>query len=94
MTETEYPVVTTGKRSIWLRGLFILLMAMAYQLSGTLLFMLAVIQFVLVVINETPNPRLLAFGRSLANYLRQIVRFLTFASEDIPFPFSDWPSAE
>jgi hypothetical protein len=94
MAETEYPMTTTDKRNIWLRGLFMLLMAMAYQLSGTLLFILAVIQFVLVLINEAPNARLLSFGRSLGNYTRQIVRFLTFASEEVPFPFSDWPSAE
>jgi hypothetical protein len=94
MTETENPVATADKRSIWLRGLFMLLMAMAYQLSDTLLFILAVIQFVLVLINQTPNARLLAFGASLGNYTRQIVRFLTFSSEDVPFPFSNWPSAE
>jgi hypothetical protein len=94
MTETDYPVTTTDKRNIWLRGLFMLVMAMAYQLSGTLLFILAVIQFVLVLINETPNVRLLAFGASLGSYTRQIVRFMTFSSEDIPFPFSDWPSAK
>lgn len=39
-----------------------------------------------------PNARLVSFGRSLGRYLQQIAYFLTFASEDTPFPFSDWPS--
>jgi hypothetical protein len=30
----------------------------------------------------------------MGNYLRQITTFLTFATEDIPFPFSEWPAAE
>lgn len=84
----------TVKHNIWLRGVFMVLMAMVCQLCGTLLFFVAVIQFVIVLLNNPPNARLSAFGRSLGNYLRQIVNYLTFASEDVPFPFSEWPSAE
>ena len=82
----------TSKRKIWIRGIFMLLMALAFQLSATVLCFVTVIQFVLVLMNDTPNDRLVAFGRNLARYLQQIVNFLTFATEDIPFPFSDWPS--
>ena len=91
---TEQSVVPVQMRSIWLRALFMVLMAMVYQLCGTLLFIIAVIQFVIALVNDAPNPRLLAFGRSLGKYLRQIANFLVFASEEVPFPFSDWPSAE
>lgn len=83
---------TSGKRKIWMRGFFMLLMALAYQLTGTVMFIVTVIQFVLVLINDAPNDRLVSFGRNMARYLQQIVNFLTFAAEEIPFPFSDWPS--
>lgn len=82
----------TGKRNIWIRGIFMLLMALAFQVSATVICFVTVIQFVLVLMNDTPNDRLVAFGRNLACYLQQIVNFLTFAAEEIPFPFSDWPS--
>jgi hypothetical protein len=85
---------TTGKRKIWMRGFFMLLMALAYQLTGTVMFIVTVIQFVLVLINDAPNDRLVSFGRNMARYLQQIVNFLTFAAEEIPFPFSDWPSGD
>ena len=85
---------TTGKRKIWVRGFFMLLMALAYQLTGTVMFIVTVIQFVLVLINDAPNDRLVSFGRNMARYLQQIVNFLTFAAEEIPFPFSDWPSGD
>lgn len=70
------------------------LMAMIYQLCGTLLFIVAVIQFVIVLINKEPNARLVTFGSSLGLYIRQIANYLTFSSNTVPFPFSDWPSAE
>ncbi|HUX90772.1 MAG TPA: DUF4389 domain-containing protein [Gallionellaceae bacterium] len=85
---------TTGKRKIWVRGFFMLLMALAYQLTGTVMFIVTIIQFVLVLVNDAPNDRLVSFGRNMARYLQQIVNFLTFAAEEIPFPFNDWPSGE
>lgn len=83
-----------NKRNIWIRGLFMLLMAFAFQVSGTVICIVTVIQFVLVLLNDAPNERLVSFGRSLGRYLQQIVNFLTFATEEIPFPFSDWPTGD
>ncbi|MDO8263451.1 MAG: DUF4389 domain-containing protein [Gallionella sp.] len=88
---TETPV---NKRNIWMRGLFMLLMALALHVGGTVLGVIAVIQFVIMLLNDTPNERLAKFGRSLARYFQQIVNFLSFATEDIPFPFNDWPASE
>ncbi len=85
-------ITTEGKRNIWVRGLYMLLMALAYQISGTLMFIVAIFQFLMTLVNDTPNIRLLLFGRNLGRYFQQIVYFLTFASEEVPFPFNDWPS--
>jgi len=82
---------TAGSRSLWMRALFMLLMMLAYQVSVTLLFILAVIQFLIVLLNDVPNARLTHFGRCVGTYLKQVVQFLTFSSEEAPFPFSDWP---
>jgi len=83
---------TTGTRSLWMRALFMLLMMLAYQVSVTLLFILAVIQFLIVLLNDAPNGRLMHVGKCVGTYLKQVVQFLTFASEEVPFPFSDWPA--
>jgi len=80
-------------RSLWLRALLMLLMAVAFQLSATLLCVLAVLQFVLALLNA-PNARLRDFGRNLGQYLRQIADFVCFASDEAPFPFSDWPDGD
>jgi len=69
-------------------------MAFAYHASGMVLFLVAIIQFVMTLVTNAPNVRLVAFGRSLGRYFQQIVSFLTFASDDVPFPFKDWPSGD
>lgn len=87
----ESPASTTEKRNIWVRGLLMVLMVMAYQLSSTLLFCMAILQFVLALVSDAPNARLSAFGRDLGRYQGQIANFITFASEEPAFPFADWP---
>lgn len=79
------------KRALLTRFLFMLLMAMAFHVCGTVLAIVVIVQFVVVLLNDHPNERLVSFGRNLGIYLRQIVDFLTFASEEVPFPFNDWP---
>lgn len=92
----EHVEFTKSERNIWLRGLMMILMGLAYQLVGTVVFLLAFIQFVLALLNNEPNTRLMAFGRSLGRYQSQIADFVSFATEDapFPFPFADWPSGE
>ena len=90
----EHIESTKTERSIWLRGLLMILMGLAYQFGGTVLFLLAIIQFVLVLLNNEPDPRLTAFGRSLGRYQSQIADFVSFATVDAPFPFADWPSGK
>ncbi|MHB8947959.1 MAG: DUF4389 domain-containing protein [Rhodoferax sp.] len=85
---------TKAPRSIWMRGLLMILMALAYQLASTLLFFVAIIQFILVLVSESPNPRLAAFGLSLGRYQAQNANFVSFASEELPFPFTDWPASD
>lgn len=82
------------KSNLWIRAMLMLLMGLAYQVTGTVVLIVTVIQFVLMLLNDAPNARLISFGRSLGRYLQQIVNFLTFASEETPFPFNDWPAGE
>ncbi len=89
---SEYPVAV--RRNIWLRGLMMILMGLAYQLSATLLFFVALIQFLVVLVHDATNPRLSAFGRGLGRYQGQIADFVSFASEAPPFPFADWPASD
>ncbi len=90
----DFSDTSGNKRNIWVRGLFMLLMLLVLHVCGTVLFVVAAIQFVIVLLNSAPNERLVVLGRNLGSYFRQIVLFLTFATEEIPFPFSEWPADE
>lgn len=91
---TENADMPANKPGIWVRGFIMLLMSFILQMAGTVLFALAILQFILALLNDKPNARLVSFGRNLACYFQQTVSFLTFASEETPFPFSDWPEGD
>ena len=76
------------------RGFFMLLIIMIIQLAGTVIFIVTVFQFVMMLLINETIPRLVSFSRNLSRYLQKIANFLTFTAEDIPFPFSDWPTVE
>jgi hypothetical protein len=90
MTDTS--TTSDDKRGLWVRGLLMILMAIAFHISGMLLAVGAIVQFVLAMVSDGPNARLTAFGKSLGLYLNQIASFVCFATEEAPFPFSAWPS--
>jgi hypothetical protein len=69
-----------------------LLMLLVLHVCGTVLVVVAAIQFVISLVNGAPNERLVVFGRNLGSYFRQVAHFLAFATEEVPFPFSEWPA--
>jgi hypothetical protein len=87
-------IIGLEKRNIWMRGLLMVLMGLAYQLASTVLFFAALIQFVFALVSESPNQRLAAFGQSVGRFQGQVASFVCFATETVPFPFADWPNAD
>jgi hypothetical protein len=79
---------------IWLRGLYMLLFVVFFAVARLVLMVVVVLQFLVRLISGELNERLLDFGGSLAAYLYQVTRFLTFNQEQRPFPFADWPAPE
>ena len=81
-------------KSIWVRGLFMLLFAVLYGVAEIVLLVVAVFQFGHALITGRPNDNATAFGYALGRYIFDITRFVTFNIEDKPFPFSPWPTSE
>lgn len=78
-------------RSTWLRALFIILFALIYSVAEIVIGAVVILQFLFVLFSGNANGRLLEFGQSLSTYVFQILQYVTFNSEQRPFPFSDWP---
>ncbi len=82
-------------RSTWLRLLFMF----AYYVIGTVatavLSVVVILGFFWVLFTGEKNGQLQQAGQAIAAYLYEIIRYLTFNTEDKPFPFgNDWPSAD
>ena len=75
----------------WLRVFFIVVFAFVYWGVNWVLAAVVLVQIGWSLITAGTSERLRGFGASLGEYLRQIVRFITYNSEDMPFPFADWP---
>ncbi|RRJ85476.1 DUF4389 domain-containing protein [Aestuariirhabdus litorea] len=70
-----------------------LLFWLVMQLTRLVVGVVVLSQVVFVLMTGSPNDNLLDFSRSLNRYIFQILQFLTYHSEQKPFPFSDWPQA-
>ncbi len=81
------------RRGTWLRALYMVLFAVIYNVAEIVLLAVVLLQFVLVLFSGETNQRLLSFGKGLSTYVYQIFLFLTYNSEEMPFPFSPWPPA-
>jgi hypothetical protein len=77
--------------NVWIRGLYMLLFVIAYNVAEVLLTVIVIFQFVATLITGQPNEPLQRFGRNLSAYFYQIINFLTFNDEVRPYPFADWP---
>ncbi len=75
----------------WLRFVFMVLFAGIACVASYVVAVLIFIQFVFALFTGNPNDRLRIFGASLSQYIFEILSFLTYNSEDKPFPFADWP---
>lgn len=83
-----------ASRETWLRLVFMLLLVVAFNVTEAVVVAVVVFQFLAKLVTGKPNDRLRGFGGSLGAYLRDIVAYLAFQSDDKPFPFSSWPAGE
>lgn len=79
------------EKQTWIRGLYMLLFAACYSIAELILFAIIIFQFILTVLTRNSNDRLLKLGQSLSTYIYQIMLYLTFNSEQLPYPMGAWP---
>ncbi|MET0357690.1 MAG: DUF4389 domain-containing protein [Cellvibrio sp.] len=78
----------------WLRLLFMLIFAAVLQLASIVMWVLVIAQFIFSLITGQDNLQLRKFGHALSIYIFDTLKFLTYASEEKPFPFADWPAID
>jgi hypothetical protein len=76
--------------STWKRIFFMLIFSIIGELIRMLLWAVILLQVASSLLTGRPNQNVLDFGRSLSLYSYHILLFLTYNTEVLPFPFSDW----
>ena len=82
-------------RATWLRLLFMALFGLFISFAGMIGTVIVVIGFFWVLFTGEVNRELRQIGQAIASYMYEVVRYLTFNTDDKPFPFGGaWPSGE
>lgn len=81
--------------SVWIRILFMIVFVIgSYVLILPLIVILSIGQALFTLFTGKTNENLLYFAATLDLYASQVIKFLTYVSEEKPFPFSDLPEVE
>ena len=78
-------------RTTWWRALYMLLFIVFYGVAEIVIAVVVLFQLLSVLFTGDTNWRLLTLGQNLGTYVYQILLFLTFNSDEKPYPFGDWP---
>jgi hypothetical protein len=81
-------------KATWTRFLFMVVCSILVWLASIVGSVVVVLGFLMVLFTGEVNRELRGIGQSLATYIYENIRYLTFNTEERPFPFGgEWPSA-
>ena len=78
----------------WIRLAYMVLFAVLVMAARLVVSIVVVVQFALVLVFGKDNENLRNLGQGLGKWVYQAIMFLTFNSDDKPFPFDEWPTLE
>lgn len=82
----------TRDRTIWQRLIFMVLFGLILQVVNAVLTVFVVVQFLFKAVTGRLFEHARPFAQSLSTYVYEIILFLTFRSDVLPWPFSPWPT--
>ena len=83
------------KPAVWIRIVFMVAFAVVlYLIIAPVILVVITAQIFFVFITGYPNSNLRDFSIALVEYIFQILKFLIYATDNKPFPFSNFPSVQ
>jgi hypothetical protein len=79
-------------KDTWMRFAYLVMFGIIFYLSIGVTLAASVFQFLAKLFSGASFAGLAEFGDNLGAYQAQMTRYLTFASDDKPFPFAPFPS--
>ena len=81
--------------SAWVRVILMIAFAVVlYVIMPAIVLVLMLTQTLFVFITGDSNDNLRVLGTALSRYIFEVLQFLSYASDNRPFPFSAFPSVE
>ena len=81
--------------SAWVRVILMIAFAVVlYVIIPAIVLVLMLTQTLFVFITGDSNDNLRVLGTALSKYIFEVLQFLSYASDNRPFPFSAFPSVE
>jgi Flp pilus assembly protein TadB len=82
-------------RATWLRLAFMIVSAVLLSVTSIVGSVVVVFGFLWLLFTGEVNRQIQQVGQSIAAYVYDIVRYLTFNTDEKPFPMGgDWPSGD
>jgi uncharacterized protein DUF4389 len=78
------------ENNVWLRGLWMLVLALLFGIGEFVLGVAAILQFLWLLFGKEKNQPIADFGKDLSDWLAKVALFQTGATDAKPFPFSKW----
>jgi hypothetical protein len=92
ISKLNIDVAALSAKDKWVRALFMVLFVVVSTFVRPIIFAMALIQFFFVLFTNNPNANLLKFSESLCRFAYQIYLYITYGTQEKPFPFSSWPT--
>jgi hypothetical protein len=80
-------------KGTWTRFVYMVLFAVIFGVAEIVAWVVVCVQFLFKLFTGAVNEPLRDFGYRLAVYFREMVAFLTYHTEEKPYPFAPWPAA-
>jgi len=84
---------TNKEYKLWVRALYMFVFALIFRICEITLYLLAIVGLIYRAVYKKNNQHMVKFGHSLATYVQQLSEFLSFNTEQAPFPFDTWPGS-
>ena len=89
--DPEFKERVTAKPT-WTRGLYILLFVVIYNIAEIVVYAVVILQFLFTLFGGNRNAQLQTLGRNLSTFIYQVFMYITYNSDERPYPFAPWPS--
>tara|TARA_B110000459_G_scaffold65437_1_gene73438 strand:- start:53 stop:415 length:363 start_codon:yes stop_codon:yes gene_type:complete len=75
----------------WTRIIYMILFTVFFNVASFVIGVIVLLQALFALVTGGQNNNIQKLGTGLAQYISEILSYLTYTTEEKPFPFKSWP---